>query len=41
LPDLENGKPTTELGKVLAVLSALGMRVYIELEDWPASQVKL
>jgi len=29
LSDLENGKPTVELGKALAVLNALGLRVSI------------
>ena len=29
LSDLENGKPTAELGKTLSVLSALGLRVTI------------
>ena len=33
LSDLENGKPTVELGKTLAVLSALGLRVSITYAD--------
>ena len=33
LSDLENGKPTVELGKALAVLSALGLRVSITSSD--------
>ena len=33
LSDLENGKPTVELGKALAVLSSLGLRVTISWED--------
>ena len=32
LSDLENGKPTVELEKVLAVLSALGLRVSISFD---------
>jgi transcriptional regulator with XRE-family HTH domain len=32
LSDLENGKPTVELGKALAVASALGLRVYVEFD---------
>jgi len=33
LSDLENGKPTVELGKALAVLNALGLRVSISFDD--------
>ena len=33
LSDLENGKPTVELEKALAVLSALGLRVLITSDD--------
>ena len=33
LSDLENGKQTVELGKALAVLSALGLRVTITSYD--------
>ena len=33
LSDLENGKPTVELGKTLSVLSALGIRVVLEYDD--------
>jgi len=32
LSDLENGKPTVELGKTLAVLSALGLRVSVAFD---------
>lgn len=31
LRDLERGKPTVQLGKVLSVLSELGIRVVLEL----------
>ena len=33
LSDLENGKPTVELGKALAVLSTLGLRLLIVSDD--------
>jgi len=33
LSDLENGKPTVELGKTLAVLSSLGLRVSITFDE--------
>ena len=33
LSDLENGKPTVELGKALAVLSALGLKMTITSPD--------
>jgi len=36
ISDLENGKPTIELGKVLAVLNALGLK----LEVTPRAYVK-
>ena len=36
ISDLENGKPTVELGKVLAVLNALGLK----LEATPRAYVK-
>ena len=32
LSDLENGKPTVEMGKALAALSALGLRVHITFD---------
>ena len=35
--DLEAGKPTTHLGKVLAVLDALGCRIRIETPPLPNS----
>lgn len=35
LSDLENGKATAQLGKVLHVLTALGLAVYIETREWP------
>ena len=33
LSDLENGKPTVELGKALAVLNALGLRISVTSDD--------
>lgn len=35
LSDLENGKATVQTAKVLKVLSALGLDVYIESRTWP------
>ena len=35
MSDLENGKATVQMGKVLQVLSALGLDVYIESRKWP------
>ncbi|WP_408998128.1 helix-turn-helix domain-containing protein [Syntrophus buswellii] len=35
MSDLENGKATAQLGKVLRVLTALGLDVYIEARNWP------
>lgn len=35
MSDLENGKATVQLGKVLQVLTALGLDVCIETRDWP------
>lgn len=35
MSDLENGKATVQLGKVLQVLKALGLNVYIESRKWP------
>ncbi|GAB6270465.1 MAG TPA: transcriptional regulator [Syntrophaceae bacterium] len=35
LSDLENGKATAQLGKVLQVLKALGLDVYIGSREWP------
>jgi y4mF family transcriptional regulator len=34
LSELENGKPTLELGKVLQVLSCLGLEVSISQRRW-------
>ncbi|NTV94320.1 MAG: helix-turn-helix transcriptional regulator [Thiobacillus sp.] len=33
LTDLEAGKPTVQLGKVLDVLEGLGIRVYLDIPD--------
>ena len=35
LSDLENGKPTAELGKTLQVLAALGLEVRVGPKEWP------
>ena len=34
ISDLENGKPTVELGKVLHVLQCLGLEVSIQARGW-------
>lgn len=33
LTDLEAGKPTAQIGKVLAVLEELGIHVYLDIPD--------
>jgi transcriptional regulator with XRE-family HTH domain len=33
ITDLEAGKPTVQLGKVLDVLEGLGIRVYLDIPD--------
>lgn len=38
LSELENGKPTAELGKMLQVLAGLGLEVYIGPKEWPDEQ---
>lgn len=38
LSELENGKPTVELGKTLQVLAGLGLDVRIGPRDWPNEQ---
>ncbi len=35
MSDLENGKETVQMGKVLQVLNALGLDVYIASKKWP------
>jgi HTH-type transcriptional regulator / antitoxin HipB len=35
LSDLENGKKTVQMGKVLQVLTALGLDLYIASREWP------
>lgn len=35
MSDLENGKSTVQLGKVLQVLTGLGIIIYIESRKWP------
>lgn len=38
LSDLENGKPTVELGRVLAVLNALGLQCEIRERGWSTEE---
>jgi HTH-type transcriptional regulator / antitoxin HipB len=40
LSDLENGKPTVELGKTLQVIAGLGLEVRIGPKEWPDEQRK-
>ena len=35
MSDLENGKETAQIGKVLKVLTALGLEMIIEARKWP------
>ena len=35
LSDLENGKATVQMGKVLQVLTALGLDLHIASREWP------
>jgi HTH-type transcriptional regulator/antitoxin HipB len=35
MSDLENGKETVQVGKVLKVLTALGLDITIEARKWP------
>ena len=35
LSDLENGKATVQMGKVLQVLTALGLDLYVASREWP------
>jgi HTH-type transcriptional regulator / antitoxin HipB len=35
MSDLENGKETVQVGKVLRVLTALGLDMTIEARKWP------
>ena len=34
LSDLENGKPTAELGRVLQVIDSLGLELQLEPRSW-------
>jgi transcriptional regulator with XRE-family HTH domain len=34
LSDLENGKPTSQIGKILQVLSGLGLEITIQPRGW-------
>jgi len=38
LSDLENGKPTVELGKVLQVLACLGLDVHVMPRGWASAE---
>lgn len=38
ISELENGKPTVELGKVLHVLECLGLEVQIQRRGWSSNQ---
>ncbi|MDR1088929.1 MAG: helix-turn-helix domain-containing protein [Coriobacteriales bacterium] len=41
LSDLENGKPTVELDKALAVASSLGLKVYVcENNEQPSEEAR-
>ena len=35
LSDVENGKATVQMGKVLEVLTALGLDLYVASREWP------
>ncbi len=35
LSNLENGKKTVQMGKVLQVLTALGLDLYVASREWP------
>ena len=35
LSDLENGKRTVQMGKVLQVLTALGLDLHVASREWP------
>jgi len=35
MSDLENGKQTMQIGKVLKVLTALGLDMIVEARNWP------
>lgn len=38
LSELENGKPTAELGKVLAVIQSLGLELSLQPRGWSNSE---
>ena len=38
ISELENGKPTTELGKVMQVLKCLGLEVSIQPRGWKSAR---
>lgn len=35
ISELENGKPTIEIGKILQVLNSLGLELTIQSRGWP------
>ena len=39
ISDLENGKPTVQIGKVLQVLNSLGLEVVLKPRGWTHSAV--
>ncbi|MBQ0790778.1 MAG: helix-turn-helix transcriptional regulator [Cycloclasticus sp.] len=41
ISDLENGKPTVELGKVIQVLNSLGLELAIQPRGWAHSAFTL
>lgn len=46
MTDLENGKPTVQMGRVLALLAAMGVRLTLEVPEsiepvWTAERAKL
>lgn len=41
ISDLENGKPTVQMGKVLQVLNSLGLELVLKPRGWTASALGL
>lgn len=41
LSELENGKPTAELGKVLAVIQSLGLELSLQPRGWQSSGLRI
>ena len=38
ISELENGKPTIELGRVLKVLKCLGLEIRVQPRDWKSTE---